>query len=323
MTGHHLRALACALASAALVAGAVTTGTTSASAATSGGSAVFPGGIAVPPSSTASRQAATYRAAGNASAAAVASRIAAQPTAVWLGDWYSTAQLRSVVAGAVATADRQGKTPVFVTYAIPGRDCGSYSAGGLSASAYRSFSATLASSLAGHRAAVVVEPDALAQLACPGVDATARTALIADQAKRLSAAGASVYLDAGHESWVPASTMASRLRSAGLQYARGFSLNVSNYYSTSGERAYGAQLRALTGKSFVIDTSRNGRGATGQWCNATGAALGSSPQVVNDGTGLDALLWIKAPGESDGTCNGGPSAGAWYAAGAARLVANG
>ena len=30
----------------------------------------------------------------------------------------------------------------------------------------------------------------------------------------------------------------------------------------------------------------------------------------NDGSGLDALLWIKLPGESDGTCNGGPAAGA-------------
>ena len=26
----------------------------------------------------------------------------------------------------------------------------------------------------------------------------------------------------------------------------------------------------------------------------------------------DALLWVKAPGESDGSCNGGPSAGTWW-----------
>jgi endoglucanase len=38
----------------------------------------------------------------------------------------------------------------------------------------------------------------------------------------------------------------------------------------------------------------------------------------------DAFLWIKAPGESDGTCNGGPSAGTWwpdYALGLAQRAA--
>jgi len=28
---------------------------------------------------------------------------------------------------------------------------------------------------------------------------------------------------------------------------------------------------------------------------------------------VDAYLWIKTPGESDGTCNGGPKAGQWWA----------
>jgi endoglucanase len=39
---------------------------------------------------------------------------------------------------------------------------------------------------------------------------------------------------------------------------------------------------------------------------------------------LDALLWIKAPGESDGSCAGGPAAGVWwpaYALGLARRAA--
>ena len=26
----------------------------------------------------------------------------------------------------------------------------------------------------------------------------------------------------------------------------------------------------------------------------------------------DGYLWVKRPGESDGTCNGGPPAGAWF-----------
>ncbi|MYR13850.1 endoglucanase, partial [Streptomyces sp. SID724] len=40
---------------------------------------------------------------------------------------------------------------------------------------------------------------------------------------------------------------------------------------------------------------------------------------------LDAYLWIKRPGDSDGTCRGGPPAGDWwpeYALGLARRAAS-
>jgi len=37
---------------------------------------------------------------------------------------------------------------------------------------------------------------------------------------------------------------------------------------------------------------------------------------------IDAYLWIKRPGESDGTCNGGPAAGGWWIAGALELARN-
>ena len=45
--------------------------------------------------------------------------------------------------------------------------------------------------------------------------------------------------------------------------------------------------------------------------------------VVRSGLN-DALYWIKAPGESDGSCNGGPTAGVWwpqYALGLAQRAA--
>jgi hypothetical protein len=44
--------------------------------------------------------------------------------------------------------------------------------------------------------------------------------------------------------------------------------------------------------------------------------------VAADGTALDALLWVKTPGASDGTCAGAPAAGKWYSAYAQSLVAN-
>ena len=40
----------------------------------------------------------------------------------------------------------------------------------------------------------------------------------------------------------------------------------------------------------------------------------SSAQCAAQGHPLaDAFLWVKTPGESDGTCNGGPRAGEWWA----------
>ena len=46
------------------------------------------------------------------------------------------------------------------------------------------------------------------------------------------------------------------------------------------------------------------------------------PRLVNDSTGLDALLWVKLPGESDGTCNGGPAAGQWWQEMALEMMAS-
>lgn len=56
---------------------------------------------------------------------------------------------------------------------------------------------------------------------------------------------------------------------------------------------------------FVIDTSRNGvkdsRSKCSNFCNIRGAGLGLLPSVNTDSPDLiDAYLWIKTPGESDG-----------------------
>ncbi len=79
--------------------------------------------------------------------------------------------------------------------------------------------------------------------------------------------------------------------------------------------AYGEKISRLTGgKHFVIDTGRNGLGPTpdNQWCNPAGRALGRPPTTRTGHPLVDALLWVKSPGESDGECNGGPAAGHWW-----------
>lgn len=259
------------------------------------------------------RQADAWRKSRPADAELMA-QIAAQPTAKWIGEW--SGDVRRAVSSIVGDAARQGSTPVLVAYNIPNRDCGSYSAGGLkSAAAYRQWIRAFAAGINGGRAIVVLEPDAIPGAAClPEAGQRERYDLLADAVKALKSAGAVVYLDAGNSRWLPPSALAPRLKQAGIDAADGFSLNVSNYQSTSSNVAYGTSLSKLVGgKHFIIDTSRNGVGGSGsQWCNVQGQSLGARPTTNTGHALVDAFLWIKTPGESDGTCNGGPRAGQWW-----------
>jgi endoglucanase len=53
----------------------------------------------------------------------------------------------------------------------------------------------------------------------------------------------------------------------------------------------------------------------------TRPGLGCATRDADD-PAVDALLWAKPPGESDGACNGGPPAGRWWAEQAIELVEN-
>lgn len=93
----------------------------------------------------------------------------------------------------------------------------------------------------------------------------------------------------------------------------------------------------ITGMNYITDTSRNGvtneRQDCANWCNIKNSGLGRRPTTDVSDLGLsnlDALVWVKTPGESDGTsdssatrhdahCNSqdsyipSPEAGAWSA----------
>ena len=244
-------------------------------------------------------------------------KIAGQPQAFWFGDW--SGDVQSAVSAAVSAAAAAGRVPALVAYDIPQRDCGSFSSGGAgSADAYRAWIRAFAAGIGGRRAIVVLEPDALAGMDClNATDRATRVSLLADAVRVLSAqANTYVYLDGGHDAWQPAATMASRLQQAGAADAQGFALNVSNFRAQAGLVAYGQQVASTLGVAhFVIDTSRNGLGPApdGAWCNPSGRALGAKPGTPGDYR-LDWDLWVKRPGESDGTCNGGPVAGAFWPA---------
>ena len=246
-------------------------------------------------------------------------RIAQTPQAFWYGDWVPTSEITSSVGHVVRAAADRGTVPVLVTYDVPVRDCHGYSGGGAtSPAAYREWVDDFAAGIAGRAAVVILEPDALAQLDCLSPkDQATRLALLRYAVHKLTASDKTVlYVDAGHANWIPAATMAGRLHDAGVRDARGFSLNVSNFDRTADEVVYGHDVAAALGvrTPFVIDTSRNGAGPASDnaWCNPSGRSLGPTPSAQTGQTDVDAFLWVKRPGESDGTCNGGPPAGQFW-----------
>jgi endoglucanase len=242
--------------------------------------------------------------------------VASQPTGIWFGDWNRS--VRADVDRVMTDAARGGALPVLVAYNIPARDCGSHSAGGASnGRAYQGWISEFARGLAGRRAIVVLEPDALASTDCLSpAQRHERFSLMKQATEALTAQGALVYIDAGHANWLSPAETAARLIQAGIRSAAGFSLNVSNFIANEANIRYGDDVSRRTGGAhYVIDTSRNGAGPTAdlQWCNPGGRALGTRPTTRTTHPRLDAMLWIKKPGESDGVCNGGPGAGQWWA----------
>ncbi|MCQ4206757.1 glycoside hydrolase family 6 protein [Streptomyces longispororuber] len=247
----------------------------------------------------------------------IESRIADRPAAVWFAD-FTPATITSRVRAVTSAASAAGQVPVVVPYAIPQRDCGGASDGGApDIGAYDDWIDRFAAGLGSREVIVILEPDALSQTECLDAGERAdRYAALARAGRVMKAANprARVYYDAGHSDWNPAGTQAARLRAAGAASAAssdGIFTNVSNFNRTADEAAYARRvLAALGGPSglgAVIDTSRNGNGAPagGEWCDPDGRKLGQAPTLRTGESGIDAYLWVKLPGESDG-CKGEP-----------------
>lgn len=114
--------------------------------------------------------------------------------------------------------------------------------------------------------------------------------------------------------------------------------------NTSGLNTRYASVTGTT--HFVIDTSRNGQGPwqppaypdPQDWCNPPDRGVGLRPTADTGNELLDAYLWIKIPGASDGECTRGlgpggttvdtewglidPAAGRWFPEMALELVRN-
>ncbi|WP_181786769.1 glycoside hydrolase family 6 protein [Streptomyces phytophilus] len=248
---------------------------------------------------------------GDGRAAAIRSSIAGVPMARWFGSW--SGDIGSAVSSYTGAAQAADKLPLLVAYHMYGRDaCGGHSGGGAaSPSEYATWIDAFARAIGSRPAVVVLEPDALGDYSCMDQQKiNERQTMLTNALSqfRSAAPNAWVYLDAGNPGWVDASTMAERLHASGLSLARGFSLNVSNYFPTSENLSYAGGVNQALGqrygysRPFVVDTSRNGNGSNGEWCNPGGRKIGTPTQ---QGGGAEMLLWLKTPGESDGDCGVG------------------
>lgn len=319
------------LASAGVVAGCKPTAPPSATAAPSRKEALpasaaaeaqqnpFPGQkLFVDPKSPARAQAMEW-AASRAADAALMETIAAQPQAEWFGGW--NADPKAAAAARVAEIRAAGALPVLVAQVHP-------ACGGPFDDAYRAWVNGFAEGIGEGPAVVIFEPGALRAVddCKTPEDKRKRIEMVAHGVTILTARPKlTVYVDGGGSTSLPADQMALRLMKAGIERARGFALNVAGHGSVEDEVAYGRQLSKLVrGRPFVVDTSRSGRGpaADGAWCNPADRGLGPIPTTATGDPLVDAFLWIKQPGTSDGTCNGGPPAGAWWPEGALTLAKN-
>jgi cellulose 1,4-beta-cellobiosidase len=224
---------------------------------------------------------------------------------------------------------------------------------------------------------VILEPDSLPNIAtnlevekCKLSEKIYRNS-VAYAISKLSLPNVSIYLDAAHAGWLGWDGNRTKIAqifkevldaAGGPDRIRGFATNVANYTSLDGEankklessnpcpnehtfvEKLNASLEAvgIKNKGFIIDTSRNGKDGVrtkwGSWCNVKGAGLGERPKAAPKPL-IDAYLWVKPPGESDGTAERGaprfdescvgpdsdptaPQAGEWFKSYFVGLVKN-
>jgi len=230
----------------------------------------------------------------------------AYPSGVWL-DGETAAQVAEGAAGsqqadvdvyqqvsqALFGARLQHAVPVFVAYNIPGRDCGSFSAGGApNQSAYDSWIASVAQAIGNAEAVVLLEPDSLGLIPsnCDKTDnpngtyplnssgpaamppeseypAAIQSYYSSDQQRfaelqygvsSLEAdPNTSVYLDGTNSDWLSVGAIAQELLIAGVQNAQGFFLDVSNYQYTQNLVQYGTWISDCIAYETVVDPGAN------------------------------------------------------------------
>jgi hypothetical protein len=141
-----------------------------------------------------------------------------------------------------------------------------------------------------------------------------------------------VYVEAGYSDGPRPRYSARILNAIHIRRIRGFFTNDTHENWTSREIKWGNAVSRMThGAHFVINTAQNGHGplhnrhprteGANDLCNPPGRGLGPRPNTDTGFRHVDAFLWTHVPGNSSGSCNGGPPSGVFWPARAEHLAA--
>ncbi|KAK1931375.1 Endoglucanase A [Phytophthora citrophthora] len=252
--------------------------------------------------------------------------------AAWYTDRLSTTDRATMLKDITSKCSEDSRMTIVV-YGIPNKDCNAgYSSGGTVSNTadYKTFLSDLTTAVGDRKVLYVVEPDAVGLLAEDGGCGSSAGYLdnLKVAVKALSAnANAELYVDVGY--WTleydsqrsKVVTTMKELATSGT--LKGVAINTSNYRSTSQLSELCTNFQTAMGSktmSCIADTSRNYVApTTTDWCNVLTAGIGAPPTSETNVSNLDYFMWIKPPGESDGTCNGGPAAGSFFETGFQKL----
>ncbi|POM72779.1 Glycoside hydrolase, partial [Phytophthora palmivora] len=206
-----------------------------------------------------------------------------------------------------------------VVYGLPPNDCDAgYSNGNgtvKTGADYKEFITNLTSLVGERKVLYVLEPDAVGLLANKGcaVEYGYQSNLTTAISLLSANPNAEIYLDVGFWTLERSDTadivaqIVNELAQTGR--VKGIALNTSNYRSTTQIAELCTNFQKAIGSTdmtCVIDTSRNfqeyANASSSAWCNVRKAGIGAPPTNVTDFDNIDYWVYVKPPGDSDGTC---------------------
>ena len=141
-----------------------------------------------------------------------------------------------------------------------------------------------------------------------------------------------VYVEGGYSDSNSAAYTAKILNAIGVNKIRGFFTNDTHDNWTINEVKWAQKVSKLTrGAHFIVNTAENGNGpkvnrdrvkyGNDDLCNPPDRGLGPMDTTDTALAGVDAFLWTHPPGNSSGSCGGGPASGTFWDARAVGLAA--
>lgn len=196
-------------------------------------------------------------------------KIALRPLMFSFGSWFADSDAKSVAQQFIAISTHGNpavlsQTAIFRLDPWEGAACPNGVWNAADQASYKTWVNNFAAGIGNSRVALIVQPDLpFAECAHSPVPLE----LVNYAARRFNALPhTTVYVDGGARYFPSFNQAVSMLEGAGVRYVRGFSLNTSEYDTTSAEIEYGARLTqalakaGIPGKHFVVNTAENGAG---------------------------------------------------------------